>query len=101
MIYFVRFYFNVPNFVHPNPKAADNPKTLNWSCKLQDMFWYILSTSIIQNLYENSPLKYSWLFKDYFWIPGFPGLSAMKTRDIVVKIVNIVIEIVFELVWCL
>ena len=28
MIYFVRFYFNVPNFVHPNPKAADNPKTL-------------------------------------------------------------------------
>ena len=28
MIYFVRFYFNVPNFVHPNPKVADNPKTL-------------------------------------------------------------------------
>ena len=28
MIYFVRFYFNVHNFVHPNPKAADNPKTL-------------------------------------------------------------------------
>ena len=28
MIYFVRFYFNVPNFVHPNPKAANNPKTL-------------------------------------------------------------------------
>ena len=28
MIYFVRFYFNVPNFVHPNQKAADNPKTL-------------------------------------------------------------------------
>ena len=28
MIYFVRFYFNVPNFVYPNPKAADNPKTL-------------------------------------------------------------------------
>ena len=28
VIYFVRFYFNVPNFVHPNPKVADNPKTL-------------------------------------------------------------------------
>ena len=28
MIYFVHFYFNVPNFVHLNPRAAENPKTL-------------------------------------------------------------------------
>ena len=38
MIYFVRFYFNVPNFVHPNPKAADNPKTLTFWLVYRELY---------------------------------------------------------------